>query len=153
MGDTADVGLIPRSVRSPVGGNGNSLQYSCPKNQSQTPWMGFPGGSPSRASFLPASRASGLLPLQPSAGPPLSREPWLPCAPLHTPHPEASGEPLFALHEAWVAIRLSQSRTLWDWRCAGGSPERGEDQAPGLGLWFGPCPTSTPSREPSSMLQ
>ena len=109
--------------------------------------------SPSRASFLPASQASGRLPLQPSVGPPLSREPWLPCAPLHTPHPEASGDPLFALHEAWVAIRLSQSHTLRDWRCAGGSPKCGEDQAPGPGLWFGPCPTGTPSREPSSMLQ
>ena len=43
VGDPADVGSISRSGRSPVGGNGNSLQYSCPKNQ--TPWMGFPGGS------------------------------------------------------------------------------------------------------------
>ena len=28
-GDTGNVGLIPRSGRSPGGGNGNSLQYSC----------------------------------------------------------------------------------------------------------------------------
>ena len=45
VGETADVGSILRSGRSPGGGNGNSLQYSCLKNQSQTPWMGFPGGS------------------------------------------------------------------------------------------------------------
>ena len=28
-GDTKDVGLIPRSERSPEVGNGNPLQYSC----------------------------------------------------------------------------------------------------------------------------
>ena len=28
-GDTGDVGLIPRSGRSPGGENGNPLQYSC----------------------------------------------------------------------------------------------------------------------------
>ena len=28
-GDTADVGLIPGMGRSPGGGNGNPLQYSC----------------------------------------------------------------------------------------------------------------------------
>ena len=28
-GDAGDMGLIPRSGRSPGGGNGNSLQYSC----------------------------------------------------------------------------------------------------------------------------
>ena len=28
-GDTGDVGLIPGSGRSPGGGNGNPLQYSC----------------------------------------------------------------------------------------------------------------------------
>ena len=31
-GDTGDNGLIPRSGRSPGGGNGNSLQYSCWEN-------------------------------------------------------------------------------------------------------------------------
>ena len=31
-GDTADVGLIPESGRSPGGGNGNSLQNSCLRN-------------------------------------------------------------------------------------------------------------------------
>ena len=30
-GDTGDSGLIPRSGRSPAGGNGNPLQYSCLK--------------------------------------------------------------------------------------------------------------------------
>ena len=109
--------------------------------------------SPGTASSLPASRVSGQLPLQSSTGPPFSQEPWLPCPSLHTPHPEASREPLFALLEAWVVVGLSQSCTLQDWRCAGGSPGRREDWAPGLGLWFGPGPTGTPSREPSSMLQ
>ena len=28
-GDTGDRGLIPESGRSPGGGNGNALQYSC----------------------------------------------------------------------------------------------------------------------------
>ena len=28
-GDAEDAGLIPGSVRSPEGGNGNPLQYSC----------------------------------------------------------------------------------------------------------------------------
>ena len=28
-GDTGDVGLIPGSGKSPGGGNGNPLQYSC----------------------------------------------------------------------------------------------------------------------------
>ena len=31
-GDLRDGGLIPGSGRSPGGGNGNSLQYSCLKN-------------------------------------------------------------------------------------------------------------------------
>ena len=31
-GDKRDVGLIPRSGRSPGGGNGNPLQYSCLEN-------------------------------------------------------------------------------------------------------------------------
>ena len=31
-GDTGDVGSIPRSGRSPGGGHGNPLQYSCPEN-------------------------------------------------------------------------------------------------------------------------
>ena len=31
-GDTGDAGLIPGSGRSPAGGNGNPLQYSCLKN-------------------------------------------------------------------------------------------------------------------------
>jgi len=29
QGDTGDMGLIPGSGRSPGGGNGNPLQYSC----------------------------------------------------------------------------------------------------------------------------
>ena len=31
-GDTKDIGLIPRSERSPEVGNGNPLQYSCLEN-------------------------------------------------------------------------------------------------------------------------
>ena len=31
-GDTGDSGLIPGSGRSPGGGNGNPLQYSCLEN-------------------------------------------------------------------------------------------------------------------------
>ena len=31
-GDTGDTGLIPGSGRSPRGGNGNPLQYSCQEN-------------------------------------------------------------------------------------------------------------------------
>ena len=31
-GDTIDVGSIPMSGRSPGGGNGNALQYSCLEN-------------------------------------------------------------------------------------------------------------------------
>ena len=31
-GDTGDVGSIPRLGRSPGGGHGNSLQYSCLEN-------------------------------------------------------------------------------------------------------------------------
>ena len=32
VGDTGDVGSIPGSGRSPGGGNGNLLQYSCLEN-------------------------------------------------------------------------------------------------------------------------
>ena len=39
-GDTADVGLIPGSERSPGGGNGNPLQYSC----WEIPWTEESGG-------------------------------------------------------------------------------------------------------------
>ena len=31
-GDTGDAGLIPRLGRSPGGGHGNPLQYSCQEN-------------------------------------------------------------------------------------------------------------------------
>ena len=31
-GDARDVGSVPELGRSPGGGNGNALQYSCPKN-------------------------------------------------------------------------------------------------------------------------
>ena len=31
-GDAGDLGLIPGSGRSPGGGHGNPLQYSCPEN-------------------------------------------------------------------------------------------------------------------------
>ena len=43
-GDTGDAGLIPGSGRSPGGGNGNPLQYSCPEN---------PHGQRSRAGYSP----------------------------------------------------------------------------------------------------
>ena len=32
LGETGNVGLIPKSGRSPAGGNGNPFQYSCLKN-------------------------------------------------------------------------------------------------------------------------
>ena len=32
VGDTKDAGLIPGSGKSPGGGNGNLLQYSCREN-------------------------------------------------------------------------------------------------------------------------
>ena len=32
VGDAGDIGLIPGSGRSPGGGNGNPLQYSCLEN-------------------------------------------------------------------------------------------------------------------------
>ena len=38
--DTRDAGLIPESERSPGGGNGNPLQYSCLR----IPWTEEPGG-------------------------------------------------------------------------------------------------------------
>ena len=31
-GDSEEAGLIPGPIRSPGGGNGNSIQYSCPEN-------------------------------------------------------------------------------------------------------------------------
>ena len=39
-GDTGDTGLISGSERSPGGGNGNPLQYSC----LNIPWTEEPGG-------------------------------------------------------------------------------------------------------------
>ena len=39
-GDAGDMGLIPGSGRSPRGGNGNPLQYSCLEN----PWTEGPMG-------------------------------------------------------------------------------------------------------------
>ena len=35
-GDARDAGSIPWSARSPGGGNGNQLQYSCPENPMNT---------------------------------------------------------------------------------------------------------------------
>ena len=42
-GDIRDAGLISGLGRSPGGGHGNPLQYSCLKN----PWTEEPGGLPS----------------------------------------------------------------------------------------------------------
>ena len=39
-GDVRDAGSIPGSGRSPGGGHGNPLQYSCLEN----PWTEEPGG-------------------------------------------------------------------------------------------------------------
>ena len=46
-GDTADSDSIPRSGRSPGGGHGNPLQYSCLEN----PRDGVSGGLPSMGSL------------------------------------------------------------------------------------------------------
>ena len=43
VGDSGNVGLIPRSGRSPGGRHSNPLQYSCLEN----PWMG-PGNLQSK---------------------------------------------------------------------------------------------------------
>ena len=45
-GDVRDAGWIPGSGRSPGGGNGNSLQYSCQKNSMDRGawWAAVPGG-------------------------------------------------------------------------------------------------------------
>ena len=41
-GDSRDVGLIPRWGRSPGGGNGNPLQYSCQDNpMDRGAWQGY----------------------------------------------------------------------------------------------------------------
>ena len=41
-GDSGDVGLIPRWGRSPGGGNGNPLQYSCQDNpMDRGAWQGY----------------------------------------------------------------------------------------------------------------
>ena len=40
IGDAGDSGLIPGWGRSPGGGSGNPLQYSCLK---KIPWTGEPG--------------------------------------------------------------------------------------------------------------
>ena len=45
-GDPGDMGLIPESGRSPGGGNGNPLQYSCLEN----PWTEEPSGLQSMGS-------------------------------------------------------------------------------------------------------
>ena len=44
-GDSGDVGLILGSGRSPGGGNGNPVQYSCPESHGQRSPAGYsPGG-------------------------------------------------------------------------------------------------------------
>ena len=46
-GDTGDAGSIPESGRSPGGGNGNSLQYSClesPMDRGARAGRGWGGG-------------------------------------------------------------------------------------------------------------
>lgn len=106
--------------RSPLVGNAGSL-------------AGYAPGRPVQPAFS--------LPPRPQAAPSGSPAPVLPSPgalailrPLHTPHPEASGEPLFALHEAWVAVRLSQSRhTPCGLRCAGAAPDMGRTRP-----WAGP---------------
>ena len=40
-GDARDAGLIPESIRSPGGGHGNPLQYSCLRNpMDRKAWRG-----------------------------------------------------------------------------------------------------------------
>ena len=48
VGDTGDMGSIPGSEKSPGGGNGNPLQYSCPKNPMDKGAWTTPGYSPWR---------------------------------------------------------------------------------------------------------
>ena len=50
-GDTGDVGLIPRSGRSPGVGNGNPLQHSCLENpmDSEALWATVHGVAKSQA--------------------------------------------------------------------------------------------------------
>ena len=43
-GDTRDVGSIPRVGRSPGGGNGNRLQYSCVENAMDRSPGGYSSG-------------------------------------------------------------------------------------------------------------
>ena len=40
-GDTGDVGSIPESGRSPGGGNGNPLRYSCLENSMESSMAGY----------------------------------------------------------------------------------------------------------------
>ena len=49
VGDIRDVGSIPGLERSPGGGNGNPLQYSC----LEIPWTEDPGGLQSMGSQSP----------------------------------------------------------------------------------------------------
>ena len=44
---TGDIGLIPESGRSPRGGNGNPLQYSCLENpMDRESWWAIVHGAP-----------------------------------------------------------------------------------------------------------
>ena len=63
-GDIRDMGLIPGSGRSPRGGHGNPLQYSCREN----PWTEEPGGLQSIGSHRIGHDWSDLAHMQAIAG-------------------------------------------------------------------------------------
>ena len=50
-GGTGDTGSIPGSGRSPGGGNGNPVQYSCLGQRSRQAWTEEPGGLQSMGSL------------------------------------------------------------------------------------------------------
>ena len=50
VGDAGDMGLIPGSERSPGGGNGNSLSYSCLENpMNRGAWRATVHGVPKKS--------------------------------------------------------------------------------------------------------
>ena len=62
-GDSGDTGLIPGSERSPGGGNGNSLQYSCLENSmdSET-WQATVHGVAKSSVYMPIPIFEFILP-------------------------------------------------------------------------------------------
>ena len=106
--DIGDVGSIPKSGRSPGGGHGNPLQYSCLENPVDRGAWGYGPWGHSQ------TRLSESAPTPSQTG-------WLKPRPLSTPHRPSLYGPVIALRELGsqnlspTSVHSGHKFAMWSW--------------------------------------